>query len=1409
MPLQLSFSPLNTANSGFGIGWAFKLSRYDLNNHVLSVHTGDTFEVADQGPGELALVYEQKFKAFTFKHIGEANKPRFRITHTNGMIEILEPLRADDRTFLPTRVETRSGLGITLAYDDEKGRLVSIEDDFEQPLLTLVYQGDTQVLMHVHPGSEAEQLFTLKLQGEELRTLVMPASDLADWTFHYDTFDGMRFLRRLIQPYGGEERIFYKESGHQYPGLNHYLPYVTEHQAIPDPQDDTAATIKTTYTYSDKNFLGYGATDVVWDEHYNQDQLYKATDNTYNYHTEVSHYLDDKVLRTVKHTFNRFHLMTEQVTDEAGCIQTLTTQYHDAPGNFASQDVRVQLPSKMTKTWTQTGTQLRRDEPVFTEYDTHGNLVREQFANGMVMVREFYLPEGEEGCPRDPDGFTRNLKSLTVYPAEGAAPAKILRSRCTYRELPVLSTSLALQQTEKWLVANSVQEFEVLNNVETPLRREDITHLDMPDNPFLHGRVDYTTTQLGKTQSRTEWRYEKSKDDNEKLTYLLTTTTLKPHGGTLERTTYSLHSTLRDQLIETQDTNGVKTRYSYDAVNRPSAETVAPDKPPYDATRTYCYGKETKDQRTLWYAQVTDVNGVITRTYHDGLNRPIREERTLRALDDPESETTITRTVSETTYDTLGRVASETLFDYLPAPPDSDNVEEQVIELTSRFSYDAWGQRCQVEQPDRVKRITLFSPFGDDGTHGNLVREQFANGMVMVREFYLPEGEEGCPRDPDGFTRNLKSLTVYPAEGAAPAKILRSRCTYRELPVLSTSLALQQTEKWLVANSVQEFEVLNNVETPLRREDITHLDMPDNPFLHGRVDYTTTQLGKTQSRTEWRYEKSKDDNEKLTYPIYATYVAPGPYAIDDLSVGSSHGELEVILTEADGQVRRFTQPYSSLGNLLREGVWRYSLTAGRYNGAESLERPMFWEGTIARGGIWDSTLYGGVLASEYYRAGALGVARDFAGLGALSFDVTQARTDLGSPAGQVQGHSFAARYGKSFNTGTNLRFAGYRYSTEGYRDFDEAIRERNQSKHYLGNRRSRVEASVYQNFGMHSLSLTLSQDDYWNSTAQRRQYQVQYNTRWGDLGINLFASQALTDNTGENRLFGLSLSLPLEFGHRHNTRFDLQRYDGRYSQRASLNGGLMNNQVGYQVSLSNDQQNNTSGALSLGYQGSNASYGAGYTQGADYRSVSLNASGALLAHGSGIVLGPYMSETSALVHVPDVAGITLEHTPSSQANAQGYLLAPNLRPYRLNSLVLHTDDLSPEIIIDNATQQVVPRRGAIVKASFPTRHVMRMVLTLHQPDGRPLPFGTQITDAQGQALAVVGQAGQALVASDVAGPQQLRAQWVDQTTRECQITLTPGEIPNVNGYRMQTLVCQPQHEPSSPATNMNHQEHTS
>ncbi|RFQ04854.1 RHS repeat-associated core domain-containing protein [Pseudomonas putida] len=719
LPVDLTFNPLNTFNAGYGIGWDFKFSRYDLSTHRLSLYTGESFAVSDQGPGQPAVIHEQKFKAFTFEHIGSHDAPRFLVTHTHHLREILEPLRADDSIFLPTRVETLAGLGIDLRYDD-LGRLLSITDDFDQSLLTLEFEGNSQVQLHVHPGTEAHQQFTLKFDGEELRSLMMPASDQLDWTFHYDRMAGMPFLQRLTRPFGGEERIRYKERGHQYPGIDEYLPHVIEHLEIPDPLDEAHA-IRTTYQYSGENFLGNGASGLVWDKESNRDQLYRFVGNSYNYHTTVSHYLDGKVSKTVRHTFNRFHLMTEQVTDEAGCILTVSTEYHDKAGSFESQDVRVQLPKKMTKTWTQRDTQLHRKEWVETDYDTDGNLVRETLANGMIMLREFYPASGAKGCPPDPDGFKRNLKSLTVYPAEGE-PAKVLRTRYTYRSLPRLATAQAPRQadswlaTDGWLVVDSVQELEVVDGGEKLLRREDITHLNMPANAFLHGRIDFKTTELGKTWSRTEWRHQQSNDDNGKPTRVRTTTTFKPHGGTLERTISSLHSALRDQPVETQDTNGVQTRYGYDIVNRPSIETVAPGDTD-TASRTYRYGRATENQRTLWYAETTDVNKVVTRTYHDGLNRPVREERTLVALDDPQSSTRITRKVWEKTYDTLGRVDSETRFDYLPAAPGSDNADEQVIALTSRYRYDAWGHRCEEQKTDGVKLVTLFSPFGADGNH--------------------------------------------------------------------------------------------------------------------------------------------------------------------------------------------------------------------------------------------------------------------------------------------------------------------------------------------------------------------------------------------------------------------------------------------------------------------------------------------------------------------------------------------------------------------------------------------------------------------------------------------------------------------------------------------------------------------
>ncbi|SCZ10457.1 fimbria/pilus outer membrane usher protein [Pseudomonas sp. NFACC37-1] len=535
--------------------------------------------------------------------------------------------------------------------------------------------------------------------------------------------------------------------------------------------------------------------------------------------------------------------------------------------------------------------------------------------------------------------------------------------------------------------------------------------------------------------------------------------------------------------------------------------------------------------------------------------------------------------------------------------------------------------------------------------------------------------------------------------------------------------------------------------------------------------------------------RSKLEIKQNGYPIYSTYVSAGPYEIDDLSTAGGSGELEVVLTADDGQAQRFIQPYATLGNLLREGVWRYSATLGRYSAASGQDDPLLWQGTLALGSAWNTTWYGGVMGSDFYRAGNLGLARDWGGLGALAFDLTHSSAESGRGEG-VQGMSYALKYSKAFQTSTSLRFAGYRYSTEGYRDFDESVRERNRDGKFAGSRRSRLEAAVFQDLGRtSSVNLTLSQDDYWGNNPQQRQFQFNLSTQHRKVSYNLFASQSLSDeHNGSRRQAGLSISFPLDFGHSNTATLGFQDNAGRYSQTARLTGSADQNRLSYSTALSNSDDNQRSATLALGYQAPFGSVGGGYTQGNGYRSLSLNASGALLLHGDGLEWGPYLGETMGLVVVPDTPGVGVLNATGVRTNAQGYALAPHLRPYRQNQVVLQTDQLDPEVEIDNGVTHVVPRRGAVVKAAFTARKVNRLVLTGRTPGGQPLPFGAQVSDARGERLGVVGQAGQVLLTT-TAEPQTLDVRWGKEAGQHCQLQIAPQSMEQAQGYRLQTLTC--------------------
>lgn len=145
-------------------------------------------------------------------------------------------------------------------------------------------------------------------------------------------------------------------------------------------------------------------------------------------------------------------------------------------------------------------------------------------------------------------------------------------------------------------------------------------------------------------------------------------------------------------------------------------------------------------------------------------------------------------------------------------------------------------------------------------------------------------------------------------------------------------------------------------------------------------------------------------------------------------------------------------------------------------------------------------------------------------------------------------------------------------------------------------------------------------------------------------------------------------------------------------------------------------------------------------------------------------------------------------SPGVRTNARGYALVPYLRPYRVNTLELEMDELGPDIELDNGTAQVVPRRGALVKHSFTARTVQRVVIT-GAFEGRPLPFGAQVKNAQGETLAVVGQGGVAMFGIE-GHRQTLAVAWGEKPGQQCRMPIDPEHMTLSQGYRLQSVVCQ-------------------
>lgn len=274
------------------------------------------------------------------------------------------------------------------------------------------------------------------LDKEHYITSVQLPNDERPYLFEYQEVTSSRplSLNRIITAHGGVYSVtFHPRNTLKYGKVGTVMQYISvvkslQFTAQPIPDYTTGSTLKAgdlfqTFSFTgENNFTGYSNAESYTPQPDRDNCLLKAEDYTY---TTV----EEKDFRNYKlkitRTYNRFHLLTEEIKDYDHSeyfreTNIYTYGYLTTPGNidlqtdsrFAFWTTRTTTYEKIKNGAVEVG--KTRSETWVREYDDWGDLTKEKKPSGIEEQYVYYSEYGETGCDAAPAGLRCYLKTVAV-----------------------------------------------------------------------------------------------------------------------------------------------------------------------------------------------------------------------------------------------------------------------------------------------------------------------------------------------------------------------------------------------------------------------------------------------------------------------------------------------------------------------------------------------------------------------------------------------------------------------------------------------------------------------------------------------------------------------------------------------------------------------------------------------------------------------------------------------------------------------------------------------------------------------------------------------------------------------------------------------------------------------------------
>lgn len=482
---------------------------------------------------------------------------------------------------------------------------------------------------------------------------------------------------------------------------------------------------------------------------------------------------------------------------------------------------------------------------------------------------------------------------------------------------------------------------------------------------------------------------------------------------------------------------------------------------------------------------------------------------------------------------------------------------------------------------------------------------------------------------------------------------------------------------------------------------------------------------------------------------------PGPFSIQDLPAVSGSGEIRMVVRDLLGREQVLTQPFYTSPRLLRPGLHDYSYEIGavreNYGQASNDYGRLLAVGTHRLGLSPQLTGELHVELLETQQTAGIGGSALLPGLGIITAAIAGSHGENGR--GELLSLGLE-RQGRAISVGASTQLASRYFTLLGLQPDESAPRQRSHAY---------ASASAGR-YGALGLAYTLEER---RDEPEVRLLSASYNL---NLGRSAYLSLSALMNLGQEPDSSVGLTYTQVLGGRSSFSAGSRQHGDEVQSQIQLQRSLPTGS-GFGYRLRADTGETDSQEVGVSAQNGFGTYLLEAAQSGGQQSQRAGASGGVALVRDGVYFSRRISDSFAVVHVPDHPGVRVyaDNQLVGRTGVDGSVLIPRLRAYQKNSIRIETADLPLDSTLDRLEFNAVPAFRSGLLLEFPVQRSLNATLTLLQDNGQPLPAGA-VAQLNGQQFPV-GERGE-LYLSGLSRENHLTVTWREQS---CSLAITVSD----------------------------------